>query len=118
MSSTRDTLNMAANTPWIADALCAQVDTDLFFPEKGGSTREAKQICRECTVAAECLDYALSHGERFGIWGGMSERQRRKLNGLPDDPDDFGAEDLAGDLPAQIDALDQFSTEPTLDIAS
>lgn len=64
---------------WTLDALCAQVDADMFFPEKGGSTREAKRICAMCPVAAECLDYALEHDEGFGIYGGMSERERRKL---------------------------------------
>jgi WhiB family redox-sensing transcriptional regulator len=65
--------------PWRDDAICAQTDPEAFFPEKGGSTREAKQICRSCDVRPECLDYALAHNERFGIWGGMSERDRRKL---------------------------------------
>lgn len=65
--------------PWVDDALCAQVDPELFFPEKGGSTKEAKYICSRCTVAAECLDYALEQEERFGIWGGVSERTRRKI---------------------------------------
>ncbi len=51
-----------------------------FFPEKGGSTREAKKVCTSCEVRAECLDYALANDERFGIWGGgLSERERRKL---------------------------------------
>lgn len=65
--------------PWVADALCAQTDPDGFFPEKGGSTREAKAVCMKCTVSAECLDFALANEERFGIWGGLSERERRKL---------------------------------------
>jgi len=65
--------------PWAEDALCAQTDPELFFPEKGGSTREAKAICALCFVAAECLDYALTTGERFGVWGGFSERERRAL---------------------------------------
>jgi len=64
---------------WHERALCAQVDSELFFPEKGGSTREAKRICQGCDVRAECLEYALAHDERFGIWGGLSERERRKL---------------------------------------
>ena len=64
---------------WQDRALCAQTDPDAFFPEKGGSTREAKRVCRSCEVRAECLDYALGNGERFGIWGGMSERERRRL---------------------------------------
>jgi len=67
--------------PWVEDALCAQTDPEVFFPEKGGSTREAKAVCAACFVAAECLDYALTAGERFGIWGGSSERERRKLTG-------------------------------------
>ncbi len=64
---------------WQERALCAQTDPEAFFPEKGGSTREAKKICTGCEVRAECLEYALAHDERFGIWGGLSERERRKL---------------------------------------
>jgi len=64
---------------WQERALCAQTDPEAFFPEKGGSTREAKRICQGCEVRADCLEYALSHDERFGIWGGLSERERRKL---------------------------------------
>lgn len=60
-------------------ALCAQTDPEIFFPEKGGSTREAKKICAGCEVRAECLAYALNNDERFGIWGGLSERERRRL---------------------------------------
>jgi WhiB family transcriptional regulator, redox-sensing transcriptional regulator len=61
------------------DGLCRQTDPEAFFPEKGGSTREAKKVCAGCTVRAECLSYALENDERFGIWGGLSERERRKL---------------------------------------
>ena len=64
---------------WQERALCAQTDPEAFFPEKGGSTREAKKVCVSCEVRAECLEYALAHDERFGIWGGLSERERRKL---------------------------------------
>ena len=64
---------------WQADALCAQTDPEAFFPEKGGSTRDAKKICSGCEVKAECLEYALKNDERFGIWGGLSERERRRL---------------------------------------
>ncbi|MEU5695409.1 WhiB family transcriptional regulator [Actinosynnema sp. NPDC020468] len=64
---------------WQERALCAQTDPEAFFPEKGGSTREAKRICLGCEVRSECLEYALQHDERFGIWGGLSERERRKL---------------------------------------
>ena len=64
---------------WQERALCAQTDPEAFFPEKGGSTREAKRVCLTCDVRTECLEYALENDERFGIWGGLSERERRKL---------------------------------------
>lgn len=68
-----------ASDQWQDRALCAQTDPEAFFPEKGGSTREAKKICLGCEVRTECLEYALAHDERFGIWGGLSERERRRL---------------------------------------
>ena len=64
---------------WQENALCAQTDPEAFFPEKGGSTREAKRICLGCEVKDACLEYALAKDERFGIWGGLSERERRRL---------------------------------------
>ena len=64
---------------WQEQALCAETDPEAFFPEKGGSTREAKKICTGCEVRAQCLEYALANDERFGIWGGLSERERRRL---------------------------------------
>lgn len=87
------TIQRLTSPAWMRDALCAQVDPELFFPDKGGgSTQEAKKVCARCPVAAECLDYALEgaaacdgertgHGNpfRFGIWGGVSERDRRGL---------------------------------------
>lgn len=64
---------------WQVDALCAQTDPEAFFPEKGGSTRDAKRVCESCVVRRDCLDYAMENDERFGIWGGLSERERRRL---------------------------------------
>jgi WhiB family transcriptional regulator, redox-sensing transcriptional regulator len=64
---------------WQERALCAQVDPELFFPEKGGTAREAKKVCRACEVRAECLEFSLQHDQRSGVWGGLSERERRKL---------------------------------------
>ena len=64
---------------WQDRALCSQTDPEAFFPEKGGSTREAKRVCLGCEVRRECLEYALTHDERFGIWGGLSERERRRV---------------------------------------
>jgi WhiB family redox-sensing transcriptional regulator len=66
---------------WMDGASCPSVDTDMFFPEKGGTTRPAKLVCGGCEVRAECLQYALTHQERFGVWGGLSERERRRLSG-------------------------------------
>lgn len=68
--------------PWQAEALCRQVDIgDVFFPEKGelNKSREAKQICAHCSVREPCLEYALAHQERHGVWGGYSERERRRM---------------------------------------
>lgn len=64
---------------WQERSLCAQTDPEAFFPEKGGSTREAKRVCLSCEVQSDCLEYALENDERFGIWGGLSERERRRL---------------------------------------
>lgn len=76
---TLDELFGAVEQEWQEQALCAQTDPEAFFPEKGGSTREAKRICQACAVRDECLEFALEHDERFGIWGGLSERERRRL---------------------------------------
>ncbi len=64
---------------WQDYANCLGVDPDLFFPERGASTREAKEVCRGCIVKDDCLEYALANSEKFGIWGGMSERERRRI---------------------------------------
>ena len=64
---------------WQARANCMGVDPDLFFPERGSSTREAKEVCRGCVVRTDCLEFAIANGEKFGIWGGMSERERRRV---------------------------------------
>jgi WhiB family redox-sensing transcriptional regulator len=64
---------------WQKYANCTGVDPDLFFPERGASTKEAKSVCRACMVREECLEYAIAHAEKFGIWGGLSERERRRV---------------------------------------
>ena len=64
---------------WHKYANCLGVDPDLFFPERGASTREAKEVCQGCVVREQCLEFALQNGEKFGIWGGMSERERRRI---------------------------------------
>jgi len=74
-----DTAEVAGELQWQERSLCAQTDPEAFFPEKGGSTREAKRVCLSCEVRVECLEYALENDERFGIWGGLSERERRRV---------------------------------------
>lgn len=71
-----------ANEHWMDDGLCKQVDPELFFVEKGGSTKDAKSICLGCDVRAQCLAYALERNEVFGIWGGLTYPQRRDLKKL------------------------------------
>lgn len=67
------------NKGWQSRANCMGVDPELFFPERGSSTREAKEVCRGCVVREDCLEFAIANGEKFGIWGGMSERERRRV---------------------------------------
>lgn len=88
--------NTAATQPgvpdWYASALCAQADPEAFFPEKGESANLAKRICGGCEVRDDCLAHALGHGEHHGIWGGLSETERRELRSTagrrrPSNPD-------------------------------
>ncbi|MFF0739891.1 WhiB family transcriptional regulator [Streptomyces sp. NPDC004111] len=64
---------------WQDGALCAETGPEFFFPEPGSSTREAKQLCGACDMKRTCLEYALAHDERFGVWGGLSEKERNEL---------------------------------------
>lgn len=81
--TSRDAIEIAAElTPadWAASALCAQVDPELFFPEKDAgknSAAEAKRVCMRCEVRLQCLEAHLH--EQHGVWGGTSERQRQAL---------------------------------------
>lgn len=64
---------------WQEQAACRGMDPELWFSERGESTSEAKEVCRCCPVRRECSEFALANGERFGVWGGLSERQRRRI---------------------------------------
>ena len=64
---------------WRAESACRGTDPELFYPEHGASNKEAKDVCRGCPVRADCLEYALTNNEKFGIWGGLTERERRRL---------------------------------------
>lgn len=77
--TTERTFEVPEGESWQDYGNCLGVDPDLFFPERGASTREAKEVCRGCPVKVDCLEFALVNGEKFGIWGGYSERERRRM---------------------------------------
>jgi WhiB family transcriptional regulator, redox-sensing transcriptional regulator len=66
---------------WMDRGRCTETGDDLHFPEKGHPTKGAKMVCHGCEVRQECLEYALENQEKFGIWGGLSERERRRMRG-------------------------------------
>ena len=70
------------DTTWMAQGACVGVNPDLFFPERGASTKEAKAVCARCPVQYRCLAWAVEQRELFGIWGGTSVRDRRRLRAL------------------------------------
>lgn len=80
----------APGAPWQERAVCAQTDPEIFFPERGGSTKEAKKICLSCSVKTQCLVDALDNDERFGIRGGYTEHERRRLQTADQAPSDTG----------------------------
>lgn len=61
---------------WRDAANCATVDPTIFFPEKGGGLHDPKKVCRNCRVRRQCLEYALENDERYGIWGGLTAKER------------------------------------------
>jgi WhiB family redox-sensing transcriptional regulator len=64
---------------WMESASCAGVDSAIFFVDEGRSVARARSVCRACPVRQDCLDYALTNGERYGVWGGLTERERCKV---------------------------------------
>ena len=75
----KEALGFDEQLAWQDNANCKGANANLFFPERGASTRTAKGICRECQVRGACLEFAITTGEKFGIWGGLSERERRRI---------------------------------------
>jgi WhiB family redox-sensing transcriptional regulator len=65
---------------WRAAANCRGRATEIFFPDQGGSHSQALEICRGCVVREDCLEFAIENPQ-MGIWGGLSERGRRRLIG-------------------------------------
>ena len=64
---------------FLSSELCSQTDPEAFYPDKGEPTEPAKAVCRACPVRFECLEWALDGNERFGVWGGLSPTQRRRI---------------------------------------
>jgi WhiB family transcriptional regulator, redox-sensing transcriptional regulator len=67
---------------WQVGGLCRKMDPEFFFPEGKGSSNQAriaKKICLECPIMRECRNWALSRGEEFGVWGGLSDSDRRAI---------------------------------------
>jgi WhiB family redox-sensing transcriptional regulator len=73
------TPRLSLRADWWRQARCAGADPDLFFPPQGGSSRVAKQICESCPVRVDCFAYGMANGEIYGIWGGTTEDERRRL---------------------------------------
>jgi WhiB family redox-sensing transcriptional regulator len=69
----------AEERPWAAYAACRRADPDLFFPGPDGDVSEALKICAGCPVQEDCLEWALDTRVRYGVWGGTTERERRRL---------------------------------------
>ena len=65
--------------PWAAFATCRDRDPDVFFPLTAHGELEAIRICRGCPVQIDCLEFALETNIRFGVWGGLTEKQRQTL---------------------------------------
>lgn len=71
----------AAGTEWMDRAGCAGMDPDLFFPvaSRGPTVDAPKAVCARCEVRVDCAMHALNQGEEHGIWGGLTERERRRV---------------------------------------
>jgi WhiB family redox-sensing transcriptional regulator len=72
-------IDASDSTGWQDFANCRGVDPNFFFPERGGSVSEAREVCKGCVVREDCLEYAMKNGEKYGVWGGLSEKERRLL---------------------------------------
>lgn len=64
---------------WMRKAKCKNLNPSIFFPSDGAGVEVARRICRDCQVKKECLEYALAHHIDHGVWGGTSERERRRI---------------------------------------
>ena len=73
------TQNSETELEWMATAKCRGVDPAEFFPSDGSGVDRAQRVCSGCPVRSECLDYALENRIEHGVWGGSSERERRRI---------------------------------------
>ncbi|MGZ4683662.1 MAG: WhiB family transcriptional regulator [Acidimicrobiales bacterium] len=67
------------NQQWRSKAACQGLDPEIFYPLDEEDTDEAKAVCATCTVRESCLEHALGYREKEGVWGGASERERRRI---------------------------------------
>ena len=72
-------METSSETKWMADGNCASRPPSMFFPSDGVGVEHAKKICEDCPVASQCLEYAIENRIDHGVWGGTSERQRRRI---------------------------------------
>jgi WhiB family redox-sensing transcriptional regulator len=74
-------MNINKNPEWMKSARCREVDTEIFYPDKSDAATgtHARKVCISCEVKVECLEYALSNNELFGIWGGLNPKSRQRI---------------------------------------
>jgi WhiB family transcriptional regulator, redox-sensing transcriptional regulator len=72
-------MESSMDTEWMAGGKCREVPPSVFFPSDGLGVQAAQRICAECPVSEECLEYALENRIDHGVWGGRSERERRRI---------------------------------------
>lgn len=68
-----------AEHAWMLSGLCREREPSFFFPSDGVGVDRARRVCATCPVVSECLEYALTHRIEHGVWGGASERERRRI---------------------------------------
>ena len=67
------------DTSWMVQGRCRDLPPEIFFPSDGVGVEVARRYCAECPVKAPCLEYALENHIEHGVWGGASERERRRI---------------------------------------
>lgn len=79
-TATHEVSELSTPTPiWRTDAACQGLDPDIFYPADDDEAEMAKAVCATCPVQAPCLEHALGLREKEGVWGGCTERERRRI---------------------------------------